>query len=357
MDVIRRGDHGEQVLDVQSRLTTLGYQIPDDERAGSFGPQTEQRVRDFQLARGLVVDGLVGEATWRELVEASFALGDRVLYLRAPHMRGDDVRELQDRLQTLGFDTGRTDGILGPQTAQAIREFQRNYGLPADGIVAAHTLRAMNGLARKAGDTPIGMLIEREQMRRRTTGISSMRIVVDPGHGGTDGGVVGAGGAREADRCFDLAQMIEPLLATAGAEVYLTRRADTSPSDTERAALANALDADVFLSIHLGCVEPERRGAAAFYFGHARFHSSSGAHLAALLAEHIAPGISGETSTQPKTFPLLRETQMTAVLVEPAHLGHDPEDRALLDPEFRQGLARAIVRALHAFARAAAPEG
>ena len=52
-------------------------------------------------------------------------------------LRGDDVAELQQRLCTLGFDTGRVDGIFGDATVRALGEFQRNAGLPVDGIVAA----------------------------------------------------------------------------------------------------------------------------------------------------------------------------------------------------------------------------
>ena len=107
MEIIRLGDRGDAVLDVQRRLGALGYSFPPDERSGVFGPATDQAVRAFQQKRGLLVDGLVGVDTWRELVEASWRLGDRVLYLRAPHVRGDDVRDLQDRLATLGFDVGR----------------------------------------------------------------------------------------------------------------------------------------------------------------------------------------------------------------------------------------------------------
>ena len=44
--------------------------------------------------------------------------------------RGDDVADLQQRLSTLGFDTGRVDGIFGDRTSRALAEFQRNAGLP-----------------------------------------------------------------------------------------------------------------------------------------------------------------------------------------------------------------------------------
>ena len=77
-------------------------------------------MRTFQSARGLRSDGVCDEQTWTALVEASWRLGDRLLFLTSPNLRGDDVAELQSRLGRLGFDCGRVDGILGPRTAASV---------------------------------------------------------------------------------------------------------------------------------------------------------------------------------------------------------------------------------------------
>ena len=87
----------------------------------------------FQQARGLPADGICDRVTWMALVEASWELGDRTLYLRAPNLRGDDVAELQRQLGRLGFDPGRVDGIFGPATTAALAEFQRNVELTRRG--------------------------------------------------------------------------------------------------------------------------------------------------------------------------------------------------------------------------------
>ena len=67
-------------------------------------------------------------------------MGDRLLYLRMPFMRGDDVLALQRQLNELGFDSGPEDGIFGPLTDAALTEFQRNAGVNVDGIVGEATL-------------------------------------------------------------------------------------------------------------------------------------------------------------------------------------------------------------------------
>ena len=352
MHVIREGDRGGNVADVQRRLSTLGFTAASDELSGVFGPKTKLAVLEFQQDRGLLVDGIVGDETWRELVEASWRLGDRVLYLAAPHIRGDDVRDLQDRLTTLGFDGGRTDGIFGPQTENGVRDFQRNYGLPPDGIVAEQTVRALTGLPRMASDMPVAAVRERETMRRRSaTGVAGLRIVIDPGHGGDETGFVGSAGAREDEICFQIASRLEAALSASGAQVFLTRRADDGPSVEERAALANTIGADVFLALHLAGAEPSARGAAAFYFGHERFRSEAGVRLADVLLEQVCSLGFVDGRTHAKTFPILRETRMPAVMLESGHLTNPDEEELLVQAVFQERLANAIAEALRRFAR------
>jgi peptidoglycan hydrolase-like protein with peptidoglycan-binding domain len=57
--------------------------------------------------------------------------------------RGEDVRWVQRRLQTHGFEPGPADGVFGPRTDAAVRAFQRARSLEADGIVGPHTRQAL----------------------------------------------------------------------------------------------------------------------------------------------------------------------------------------------------------------------
>lgn len=345
--LIRKGHRGERVADVQARLVALGHDVPASERGGTFAAGTDAAVRAFQEARGLVVDGIVGPATWRELVEAGWALGDRILYLRSPNLRGDDVRELQDKLTTLGFDVWRTDGIFGPHTARAVREFQRNVGVPADGIVAEATYRALKALPRITGDTPSAMIRDREAFRTRPGGVTGMRIVVDPGHGGADGGFEGSDGAREADVCFHVARHVEAALAAAGAQVFLTRPVDDSPDPSVRATLANVVEADLYVGIHTR----EKGGVTACYFGHDRYHSEPGRHLATLLVEEIGRLGMRTDGIGPMTIAVLRETRMTAVQLHAGALSDPAVEAQLTDHGFQARLAHAIAHAITRFAR------
>src|SRR5262249_31680013 len=140
--LLRPGGSGEPVRDLQRRLAAVGFDVPLEE-FGRFGPTTERQVRAFQEKRALRVDGVCGPETRTALVAGGFRLGDRLLYVPQPMLRGDDVTELQRRLNALGFDAGKEDGILGPDTAGALLEFQRNAGLTPDGIFGPETADAL----------------------------------------------------------------------------------------------------------------------------------------------------------------------------------------------------------------------
>jgi len=145
MRPIRAGDRGPAVEDIQQRLLLLGYDLGPAGIDGVLLGHTLAAITQFQADRGLRSDGLVGDTTWAALVDATFTFGDRMLYLRVPHLHGRDVRVLQEALGVLGFSCA-TDGIFGPRTERALREFQRNVAIPADGVVGLDTVRTLMNL-------------------------------------------------------------------------------------------------------------------------------------------------------------------------------------------------------------------
>ena len=81
-------------------------------------------------------------------------------------------------------------------------------------------------------------------------------VVIDPGHGGADTGSRGSTGLAEKDMVMDLAREIAAALRAAGFNVLMTRIADVDPSLDERAAVANAQQEAVFISLHVGSAGP-----------------------------------------------------------------------------------------------------
>jgi len=338
------------VLDVQARLGSLGYPIDPSEH-GAFGPSTEASVRTFQDRRHLVVDGIVDEHTWAELVEAGYSLGDRVLYLRYPYFRGDDVRALQAGLNLLGFDAGREDGIFGERTDRAVHDFQRNVGLPSDGILGITTVEALRRL-RPVGPGPGRADVrEGEALRRLSASLEGARIAVDPGHGGDDPGYRGPGGLSEAEVALNVAEDLARDLQSRGAVPFLLRAAAENPTIQDRAAHANQLGVEVLVALHLGSEDdPTAAGSSSFYYGREGWHSQGGKRLAELIQQELANRAGRpDRGAHPKAIPILRETQMPAVHVEPSILSNPEEEERLRHKDFRLALAQAIARAVERF--------
>ncbi len=227
--LIERGARGPGVEDIQKRLLRLGYELGPSGVDGVFLGATFEAVRSFQHTRRLAEDGVVGAETWSALVDATFVLGDRLLYLRFPHFHGADVQMLQGALNALGFACGEPDGIFGAYTERAVREFQLNTGYPADGIVGSDTVRAVIRLRHvwedKDPTSPIALAVA---PARAADVLSRTRICVH---------VLDDRGRAVAERLANLA------LAT-------------EPNSTVEVCAEAAADAHVLL--HLGtCENPE----------------------------------------------------------------------------------------------------
>lgn len=145
MEIIKEGDAGAAVEDVQHRLSLIGL-LDEAHIDGTFGPQTASAVAAFRSRHDLGEGREIDEKTWAALVDASYNLGDRTLYLRMPYFHGHDVEQLQRALSALGFACGDVDGMFGAFTELALRKFQTNMGLPTDGIAGAYTYAALRNL-------------------------------------------------------------------------------------------------------------------------------------------------------------------------------------------------------------------
>lgn len=313
-----RGASGETVRDLQQRLGALGFEIPSDEH-GDYGAATDHAVRAFQGSRGIHVDGVCGRQTWAALVESSYALGDRLLYSRRPMLRGDDIGVLQHRLNMLGFDAGREDGIFGDDTAGATREFQRNAGLAADGICGPQTVAALERLGSLAGGS-IASVRERESLRDRRRDLAGQRIFV-----------VATPGLEQ------LADAVARELANGGAETVLDVSGD---DDSFIAGIANRYCADLVISLQPG----DSAGCTCAHYASGAFRSEAGFRVATSVAEELAKLGLDNVATIGRAFPLLRETRMAAVVCEPVERGNSVAMRGLV--ERSSDVGRAIVHGI-----------
>ncbi|MDQ1681621.1 MAG: N-acetylmuramoyl-L-alanine amidase [Frankiaceae bacterium] len=350
MPSYRRGDVGPAVAEIRDHLSRLGLLDAPVGSSDDYDAACDRAVRQFQQSRGLSVDGVVGEQTYRTLDEARWRLGDRLLsYSVVKPFVGDDVAELQQRLLEMGFDPGRCDGILGPRTEAALRDLQRNVGLTSDGTCGPQTLKALHRLARTVVGGRAQGLREFERFHASVRTLAGRSVLLDPGHGGDDKGIQ-AHGLIEAELMTDLAARIEGRLVATGVQVYLTRGPELELSDVDRARFANAAEADLLISLHMDeHPDPAANGVATYYYGSPERNMGSvlGERFASLVQEEII-GRTGllDCRTHAKTWDLLRLTRMPAVRIDLGYLTNADDANRVAAGDFRDAVAEAIVVAI-----------
>lgn len=361
MSSLRRGDRSSAVNEIRAALSSLGLlDHPDSDLSTGkhslpdmFDAALDDAVRAFQQHRGLLVDGVVGEATYRALKEASYRLGARTLHHQfgAP-MYGDDVASLQARLQDLGFYTGLVDGHFGLHTHNALMSYQREYGLTADGICGPDTLRSLYFLSSRVSGGSPHAIREEELVRRSGPRLSGKRVIIDPGRGSTDHGLLmqgPAGPISEADILWDLASRLEGRMTAIGMETFLSRSANRSPSDIERAGTANTVGADLMISLRCAThTTPTANGVASFHFGNSHGSVSTiGRNLSDFIQREVVArtGLQ-DCRTHGRTWDLLRLTRMPSVQVDVGYITNPRDRNMLVTTQTRDAVAEGILAAV-----------
>lgn len=249
-------------------------------------------------------------------------------------------------------------------------------------------------------DVPTANVTERVRSSRRPTeegrdsisqqlGLGVRRIVLDPGHGGTDPGAIGRTGITEKQLTLQIARAVAARLRAAGYEVLLTRDEDTTVSLQERTDYANRVDADLFLSIHVNAARNRRlRGFETYYLNRANdpaaaetaarenasgapgrmgdlgdvleaivqneFEAASGQLAAAIqdsLVMHVAKSYEDVHDLGVKTAPffVLVGAEMPAVLIETSFVSNEEEEAWLKTDQYRGQLAEAIEIGLQSY--------
>ncbi len=145
--VLKLGVRGDEVTRLQTQLQALGYYTGEVD--GQYGQGTAFAVKLFQAQAGLADDGLAGTATLAALYG-----GAAQTYVPTPTPsptpsqlakgdKGDAVTVLQQRLKDLGYYTASVDGDYGGGTQEAVRLFQSQNGLQADGVCGSATMAAV----------------------------------------------------------------------------------------------------------------------------------------------------------------------------------------------------------------------
>jgi N-acetylmuramoyl-L-alanine amidase len=154
-------------------------------------------------------------------------------------------------------------------------------------------------------------------------------VVIDPGHGGEKEGAIGPGGLREKEVVLQIARRVAARLRKQGGHVVLTRSGDVAVPLAQRAAIANAERADLFVSIHLnamaGAARAHARGVETYFLS----ADASDASATAVAARENADRLAGEPDVDPNdpVSGILRDLADTEALAESSRLAYAIHER------------------------------
>jgi len=350
MKVMRKNSSGPEVTDLQRRLKLLGYDLGSTGVDGILGPKTADAVKEFQQDRGLRASGVVDQETWQELVDAGYKIGDRLLYLKHPPFRGDDVRTLQYWLKSLGFYRFKENGIFCTHTQDAVIDFQKNINLSADGIVGDGTIKHLVRLKRiiepkKTSNFPFNSKLE---LKKRQ---GTVNVAFDYGHDIYD---------EEIDRyfkekiyiCRSIVNYCRQLLEEVGIKSIVTVN-DNNQSLflADRINYANKAEPDIMVSINLSYSRDNMaNGCSCYYFKGLRSYSVNGNQMANLIQDMIVKNLRiPDCRVHGSSYSILKETEMTSVLVEPGFISNPGQRDKLKKSDYQLQLSQHLVQGIISF--------
>lgn len=165
------------------------------------------------------------------------------------------------------------------------------------------------------------------------------RVTIDPGHGGTDPGGIGAHGTEEKDVTLSLALKLQKLMRDSGMEVQMTRTDDMQIQLRPRVAMGDDFDSDVFISIHTNAIgNPKINGIETYYFTPQSLPLARAVHRQ-LVAKLGRP----DRGIRRNNFVVVKYNKMPACLVEIGYLTNPTEEKLLKSAEYQQKAAEAIL--------------
>ena len=178
-------------------------------------------------------------------------------------------------------------------------------------------------------------------------------VVVDPGHGGVDGGAVSSDGVTEAGLNLTVSKLLKGELEALGMGVILTREDDNALADGKKADMAarrsimNQGGVDAVVSIHMNkFTDCSVHGPMAFYME----GSEEGQKLAKTVIDSVTAAIGAPTRlANPADYYVIRESKPVAVLVECGFLSNSEDVKLLQDPAHQKILAKAIAEGVYSY--------
>ena len=187
-------------------------------------------------------------------------------------------------------------------------------------------------------------------------GLKGKVIVIDPGHGGSDPGAIGAAGTREKDITLAISKRVKEYLEDEGAKVYMTRTTDVDvygPNASDRDELQARVDvgernnADVFLSLHINSsVNKDIGGFSTYYYP----KTNNDLRLAQNVQKKLADNFGvDDLGVRQANFYVVKRISMPAILVDKCFISNPKEEKLMAGSWFQKKTARLIVEGVEQY--------
>ncbi len=325
--LLKKGMSNEYVTAIQNDLKKMKYF--NFESTGYFGEITEAAVMSFQKSHGLEPDGMVGTNTYNTID----ALLHKLTLKKG--MDNSNVTKIQRSLRKTGFFSHEPTGYFGDITEAAVKSFQEHYGLAVTGVVDTLTHVRLDSVL---------------------SSFNGIKIVIDPGHGGIDGGA-SKGNLKESEVNLDISTRLKNYLEQRGYGIILTRSKDIAldnlssiPATREerdlnaRTNIINKSEADFFISIHTNSYpeDPSVSGPIVFYNDKLPKSRIIAQNIQKELNRLAADTNMLSNPCKKANFYVLRNSDIPGVLVETAFVTNNRDLALLKTDAFRDKAAKAI---------------
>lgn len=214
-------------------------------------------------------------------------------------------------------------------------------------------------------ETNVKVSVDIASLKNYTSCNGVKRVVLDPGHGGSDSGAIGSiDGKSQYEKTINLsvAMLVKKKLEANGIEVLMTRSKDTTMSLDERSSYANKMDAAMYVSIHVNAASnaPKANGIEVFYASQNNedyYGTTSKAVATAVLNALIKETGATNRGVKVERHYVTRTSLMPAILIELGFITNDDEVEKLVSSEYQEKLANAISSGIIAqFGKITVPE-
>lgn len=289
-----------------------------------FGIKGDHNGESYTVATKEFVDGkfITVEAAFRKYPSWNESIEDHGQFFTSTNWRKDNYKKVvgETNYRTAALELSKSGYATDP-----------NYAKKLTDLIEAHNLTEYDaGIAE---------------------GKTGGRIVVDPGHGGTDPGASG-NGLTEKVWNLEVSKIIADKLDELGHFVKLTRVGDETVGLSQRAKIANDWNADVFLSVHFNAFNGTANGWEDFIYNQLGSNSKA-PELQNTVHAEILPVLSkyglGNRGKKRANFAVVRETKMAALLIEAGFADNYNDAQVLKQAQYKEDLATAIANGIHKF--------